>query len=62
MRKVVIFNKTKKWWHETPDLDLLNSQIAEIESDNWKVISVAANTNLFGIIASFTILIESIGN
>ncbi|WP_299946887.1 hypothetical protein [uncultured Microbulbifer sp.] len=59
MRKVVIFDKAKKWWHESPDLDLLNAQIAEIENDNWAVVSVTANTNLFGMISSFTILIES---
>ena len=45
MRKVVIFNKTKKWWHETPDVDLLNVKLSEIENDNWNIISVTANTN-----------------
>lgn len=60
MRKVVIFNKTKKWWHETPDVDLLNVKLSEIENDNWNIISVTANTNLFGIVCSFTILIESV--
>lgn len=60
MRKVVVFEKTKKWWHESPDLELLNGRIAEIENDGWNVISVSANTNFFGIIASFTILIESV--
>ncbi len=58
MRKVVIFEKAKKWWHETPDLELLNNQIADIEQDGWSIISVASNTNLFGIISSYTILIE----
>lgn len=58
MRKVVVFEKSKKWWHESPDLDLLNNQIADIEQDGWSVISVSANTNLFGIISSYTILIE----
>jgi hypothetical protein len=60
MRKVVIFERTKKWWHESPDVELLNQQIAEIESDGWSVISVSANTNLFGLISSYTILIELI--
>ena len=59
MRKVVIFKRTKKWWHDSPDVDLLNAQIEEIESDGWKVISVTSNANLFGVITSFTILIES---
>ncbi|GAA0859832.1 hypothetical protein [Aliiglaciecola litoralis] len=60
MRKVVVFNKSKKWWHESPDIQLLNNQIADIESDGWSVVSVSANTNLFGIISSYTILIELI--
>lgn len=60
MRKVVIFEKSKKWWHESPDLDLLNEQIANIEKDGWVIVSVSANTNLFGTISSYTILIELI--
>lgn len=60
MRKVVIFDKAKKWWHESPDLDLLNEQIAEIEKDGWMIVSVSANTNLIGNISSYTIPIELI--
>lgn len=33
MRKVVMFSKTKKWWHESPDLALLNTQISEMEQE-----------------------------
>ena len=62
MRKVVIFKRAKKWWHESPDVDLLNVQIEEIERDGWNVISVTSNANLFGVITSFTILIESASN
>jgi hypothetical protein len=59
MKKVVIFNKKKSFWSDGPDLDLLNAQIQEMESDGWELVSVAANTNLMGGISSFTILIES---
>ena len=62
MRKVVIFKRAKKWWHDSPDVDLLNVQIEEIERDGWNVISVTSNANLFGVITSFTILIESASN
>ena len=62
MRKVVIFKRAKKWWHESPDVDLLNVQIEEIEREGWNVISVTSNANLFGVITSFTILIESASN
>ena len=62
MRKVVIFKRAKKWWHESPDVDLLNVQREEIERDGWNVISVTSNANLFGVITSFTILIESASN
>lgn len=60
MRSVIIFKDTKKWWHEIPDVDLLNARLAELESEQHKIISVAANTNLLGMICSFTILVESI--
>jgi hypothetical protein len=33
MRKVVILLRHKKCWHESPDVDLLNAQITEIEND-----------------------------
>jgi len=60
VRKVVVFDKSKKWWHESPDLALLNNQIADIEKEGWSIISVTANTNLFGTISSYIILIELI--
>jgi hypothetical protein len=59
MKKVVIFNKKKNFWSDGPDLDLLNTQIQEIENDGWELLSVTANTHLFGGISSFTIVIES---
>jgi hypothetical protein len=58
MRKVVLFSKAKKWWHESPDVDLLNAQITDIEKDDWSIVSVSANTNFLGFISSYTILIE----
>jgi hypothetical protein len=33
MRKVVMFLRHKKCRHESPDVDLLNAQITEIEND-----------------------------
>jgi hypothetical protein len=60
MRKVVIFNRIKKGWLGELDINLLNNQIAEIEKDGWKLISVTANTGIFGAIGSFTLLIESV--
>lgn len=59
MRKVVMFSKTKKWWHESPDLALLNTQISEMEKEGWTIVSISANTNFLGFVASYTILIES---
>ena len=61
MRKVVLFSKAKKWWHESPDLDLLNAQITEMEKDGWAIISISANTNFLGFISSYIILVESSG-
>lgn len=58
MTKVVLFSKTKKWWHESPDIDLLNAQITEMEKDGWLVISISANTNFLGFISSYTLLVE----
>lgn len=58
MRKVVVFDKVSRWWYETPNIDLLNEQIAEIESDGWQILSVTANTNSLGLISSYTLLIE----
>ncbi len=59
MRKVVIFDKKTHWLLGAVDIELLNTQIQEIESDGWKIISVTANTAFLGAIMSFTILIES---
>ncbi len=58
MRKVVIFSKTNGFWSDGPDLDLLNAQIQEMESDGWELVSATANTGLFGAIHSFTLVIE----
>jgi hypothetical protein len=59
MKKVVIFNKKKSFWSDGPDLELLNIQIQEMESDGWELVLVTANTHLFGGISSFTLVIES---
>ncbi len=48
MRKVVIFSKTKNWWAEEPDIELLNQQIAEAEQAGWTLVSISANTCIFG--------------
>lgn len=61
MRKVVLFSKTKKWWHESPNLDSLNAKITEMEKDGWAIVSISANTNFLGFISSYTILVESSG-
>ncbi|WP_018981312.1 hypothetical protein [Salinimonas chungwhensis] len=58
MRKIVHFSKTKNWFYTEPDLDLLNRQIAEIESNGWNVISVQSNCNFFGVTTSYTLLID----
>ena len=26
MKKVILFSNTKKWWHECPDIDLMNTR------------------------------------
>lgn len=62
MRKVVIFSKTKNWWTEEPDIELLNQQIAEAEQAGWTLVSVSANTGIFGSIRSYTLVIESSEN
>jgi hypothetical protein len=49
MIKVVMFSKAKKWWHESPDVNLLNAQISEIEKDGWFIVSVSANTNFLDL-------------
>ena len=59
MRKVVIFNKKKSYWSDGPDLELLNKQIQEMEGDGWSLCSIETNINLFGMITSYTLLIES---
>jgi hypothetical protein len=52
--------KRKVIFSGEPDLDLLNSQIREIENDGWHVVSVTANSHFLIGIMSYTILIESI--
>lgn len=58
MRKIVIFDKRRRWPPWEVDLEKLNIQIGEIESDGWVVISAQANVHLLGQISSFTLLIE----
>jgi hypothetical protein len=62
MRKVVVFEKVKHWLLGGVDLELLNEQITEMEKDGWNLVSVTANTHLFGGICSFNLLIESVDN
>jgi hypothetical protein len=62
MRKVVVFEKVKHWLLSGVDLELLNEQITEMEKDGWNLVSVTANTHLFGGICSFNLLIESVDN
>ncbi len=59
MKKVILFSNTKKWWHECPDIDLMNTKISEMENEGWDVISISANTNFLGFVTSYTILLES---
>ena len=59
MRKVVIFSKKKNYWATEPDVELLNQQIAQAEQEGWQLVSVSANTGIFGAIQSYTLLIES---
>lgn len=58
MKKIVNVSKKKHWFSGEPDLDLLNHQIAEIEKEGWRIISVTTNCNLIGGIQSYTLLIE----
>ncbi|MBW8182500.1 hypothetical protein [Shewanella nanhaiensis] len=58
MRKVVIFNKRTNRFFGEVDLTLLNAQIEEMEGEGHEIISVSANTDLFGNLVSFTLLIE----
>jgi len=58
MRKIVVYDERKRWPLWEVDLDKLNDQIGEIESDGWTVISVQANVHFLGQISSFTLLIE----
>ena len=59
MRKIVVFNKVKHWLFGSVDLDLLNTQITEMEKDGWSLVSISTNTNLFGWVTSFNLLVES---
>jgi hypothetical protein len=61
-KKIVVFNQKKSFWSDAPDLDLLNSQVQEMESDGWELLSVTANTHLLGGIVSFTLLIDLLEN
>ncbi|TDF38192.1 hypothetical protein EYS14_10870 [Alteromonadaceae bacterium M269] len=58
MRKVVVFFKPKSWWNRDPDIDYLNSEIAKVEKEGWSIVSASSNTNIFGLITSFTVLVE----
>ena len=54
-----MFNKVKHWLFGGVDLDLLNTQITEMEKDGWSLVSISTNTNLFGWVTSFNLLVES---
>lgn len=58
MLKVELFNKKKKWWSTSIDLDLLNARIVELENEGCKIQSLRENVNFMGEIASYLILIE----
>jgi hypothetical protein len=59
MKKVIVYSKPVNFWYRVPDVEHLNKEIAEIENDGWSIVSVSANTNFFGVIVSYTVLVES---
>ncbi|GLP98034.1 hypothetical protein [Paraferrimonas sedimenticola] len=58
MRRVVRFNKTK-FLFGSIDLELLNKQIEEMESEGWRVLTVTPCCHFFGWVKGYTLLIES---
>lgn len=57
MQRIMEYGK-RSFWTSRLDTVRLNEKIQELEKDGWKVVSVCPNANFFGIVASYTLLIE----
>ena len=57
MQKVIEFKK-KGFWSSQVDLNSLNNKISELTKEGWVIKSLTPNTSLFGLVTSYTILIE----
>ena len=57
MQKIIEF-KHKKFWSSQVDIRSLNNKISELNKDGWKIKSMTSNTTLFGVIISYSLLIE----
>ena len=59
MQRVFEFKK-KNFWSSQVDLNALNEKISQLNKDGWAIKSITPNSSLFGIILSYTILVELI--
>ncbi len=54
----VIEIKNLSFLPSTPSIAKLNQEISQLNEQGYKVVSVTPNLNLFGVIRSYTLLVE----
>ncbi|GGW74917.1 hypothetical protein [Alteromonas halophila] len=57
MQRIVEFRKLN-FWSGKPGVEALNKKISELNKDGWYVQSVVPNTTFFGVISSYTLLLQ----
>lgn len=57
MQKIVEFSR-KNFWTSRVDLTWLNEEIFKLNNEGWVVKSMTPNTSFFGVVTSYSLLLE----
>jgi hypothetical protein len=57
LQRVIEFKKLS-FWTSRPDLAQLNEQILQLNKDGWRVVTIAPNCTMLGLVTSYTLLLE----
>jgi len=57
IQKIIEFKK-QRFWSSSVDIEALNEKIFHLNQDGWRVLTVSSAHNMFGLITSYTILVE----
>ena len=60
MQKIIEFRK-RNFWSNQIDIAHLNNQIAKLNADGWKIVSMSISDGLFGGVVSYILFLDKAG-